>query len=980
MSPPGSGPRRNDDRAVSVSPQRLPERPGEVIDRERPLTFTWNGRAVSGFAGDTIVSALASGGCRVFSRSMKYHRPRGILTADYWDPNTLVQVGDEPNVRGGHRLLEAGMAVSAQNAWPSLRWDAKALTAVAGRALSAGFYYKTFMRPRWLWPAYEKVLARFAPGGVIHPDSAPRRHDKRYAHPDVVVAGGGPAGLAAAAAAARAGAGVLLVEHDHDLGGHLRWGATSERSLAAALAGAARAAGVEILTDATVCGRWEDNWLGIVERGGGDGPERLTKARAKVLVVAPGLIERPYVFAGNDRPGVMLSQGVRRLLRLWSVRPGERAVVWSANEVGDTAAADLESAGVAVTHVDAREGRIVTAAEGRRGALDRVVLSDGTRLEADLLVTAAGWTAPTSLLNMAGVRPGYDPAAARFFPAAPGAAEAGTVLSTGGVSGDGSLDELVAHGEATGRLAAARAATLVHRLQVATIWAAPVDGPEPPYPSDERPALRRDPHPELYRSDSDGIVDLSEDVGSRDLRNAAAEGFDSVELVKRWTTATMGSAQGKLETVNTVAALAEATGSTIAEVGTTTWRPPYAPVTLGALAGRMFEPVRVSSLHDLHVAAGMTPIQAGQWIRPEHYGDPAAEVRNVRRRVGIIDVSPLGKLDVQGPDATDLLSLLYVNKWRRLAVGAVRYGVMCAEDGVILDDGVTGRLGEDHYLMSTTSSGAGAMEVWIQNWLQTEHPDWRVRVTPVTDAYTSINVAGPRSRTLLGRLVDDVNLGPEAFKYMQVRRGTVAGVAGCVMWRIGFTGELSYELHVPAGFGPHVWQALLAAGADLGAAPFGLEAQRIMRLEKGHFIVGQDTDALTKAPSAGLEWLIKLDKEDFTGRPELQWALEGEPGAGGPPRLPRLVAVQPTEPGYVPPEACQIVVREPGGGERIIGRITSARFSPTLERSICLAQVEADQAGSGSELTIVDVSGRRHTAAVISHHAHFDPEGERLRA
>ena len=959
---------------------RLPARPGEIIDRTAPLEFTWNGRGVSGYEGDTIVSALAASGCRVFSRSMKYHRPRGVLTADYWDPNTLVQVGGEPNVRGGHRLATDGMQVSAQNAWPSLRFDAKALTALGGRALSAGFYYKTFMRPRWLWPTYEKVLARFAPGGVIDPDSAPRRHEKRYAHPDVVVAGGGPAGLAAATAAARAGARVLLVEHEHAIGGHLRWSGEAGRAVAAELADAARAAGVEILTDATVAGRWEDNWLGIVERTPAGGPECLVKARAKILVVAAGLIERPYVFAGNDRPGVMLSQGVRRLLNLWSVRPGTNAVVLSANEAGDAAAADLDDAGVAVELVDARGDRTVTAAEGPRGALERVVLSDGTRLDADLLATAVGWTAPTSLLNMAGVRPSYDPVAARFFPSPPGSSqvESGTVLSTGGIAGDGSLDELVAHAEATGRLAAARAATLAHRLQAAVAWAAPVPGPEPPYPTDDRAHLGRDRHPELFRSSTDGIVDLSEDVSSRDLRNAAAEGFDSVELVKRWTTATMGSAQGKLETVNTVAVLAEATGSTISEVGTTTWRPPYAPVTLGALAGRMFEPVRVSVLHDLHTAAGMHPIQAGQWIRPEYYGDPAAEVRNVRANVGIIDVSPLGKLDIQGPDAPELLSLLYTNKWRRLAVGSVRYGVMCAEDGVILDDGVTGRLGEHHYLMSTTSSGSGAMGVWIQNWLQTEHPDWRVRVTSVTDAYTSINVAGPRSRTLLERLVDDVDLSPEAFKYMQVRTGAVARVAGCVMWRIGFTGELSYELHVPAGYGPHVWQALLAAGADVGVAPFGLEAQRIMRLEKGHFIVGQDTDALTKAPTAGLEWLIKLDKEDFTGRPELQWTREGEPGAE-PEALPQLVAVQPTDPSYVPPEACQIVARGPNGRERIIGRITSSRFSPTLERSICLAQVEAEHAGAGTELTVVDVTGRRGTAVVMPHHAHFDPEGERLR-
>ncbi len=970
-----------------MNANRLPERPGEVIDRAVPLEFTWNGRPVTCYAGDTIVSALAANGHRVFSRSMKYHRPRGVLTADYWDPNTVLQVGDEPNVRGGHRLVEAGMEVSAQNAWPSLRFDAKALTGVAGRALSAGFYYKTFMRPRWLWPTYERVLARFAPGGVIDPGSAPRRHEKRYAHPDVVVAGGGPAGLAAAAAAAEAGAHVLLVEHEHAVGGHLRWGGEGERALAAELEAAARTAGVEILTDATVTGRWEDNWLSITERAAAGGPEVLVKARAKVLVVAPGLIERPYVFAGNDRPGVMLSGGVRRLVNLWGVRPGTRAVVFSTNEAGDAAAADLEAAGVAVEVVDARAGRTVTAAEGPRSGTERVVLSDGTRIDADLLVTAVGWTAPTSLLNMAGVRPVYDPEAARFFPSPPSGstAESGGVLSTGGIVGDGSSDGLVAHGEATGRLAAARAATLAHRLQAATTWAAPVAGPEPAWAPDDRTPLGRDPHPELYRSSTDGIVDLSEDVGSRDLRLAAAEGFNSVELVKRFTTATMGAAQGKLETVNTVAAVAEAIGSTIAEVGTTTWRPPYAPVTLGALAGRMFEPVRVSSLHDIHTAAGMRPIGAGQWIRPEHYGDPASEVQNVRANVGIIDVSPLGKLDIRGPDAADLLSLLYVNKWRRLAVGAVRYGVMCADDGVILDDGVTGRLGEEHYLMSTTSSGADAVWVWIQNWLQTEHPDWRVRVTPVTDAFTSINVAGPRSRILLERLVGVVDLSPEAFKYMQVRTGSVAGVTGCVMWRIGFTGELSYELHVPAGHGPHVWQALLTAGADLGVAPFGLEAQRIMRLEKGHFIVGQDTDALTKAPTAGLEWLIKLDKPDFAGRPELAWTLEGEPtGSDGvdgpcPAPLPRLVAIQPTDPEFVPPEACQIVAVDEAGTERIIGRITSSRFSPTLERSICLAQVDAEHAVSGTALTVVDTGGRRRQAVVMAHHAHFDPEGERLR-
>ncbi len=393
--------------------------------------------------------------------------------------------------------------------------------------------------------------------------------------------------------------------------------------------------------------------------------------------------------------------------------------------------------------------------------------------------------------------------------------------------------------------------------------------------------------------------------------------------------------------------------------------------TLGALAGRIFEPVRVSSIQPWHEANGAVPILAGAWVRPDHYGDPAAEVTNTRTNVGIIDVSPLGKLDLRGPDVTKLLSLLYTNKWMQLPINGVRYGLMCADDGVVLDDGVTGRLGEDHYLMTTTSSGAARVWEWAENWLQTERPDWQVHVTPVTTALTSINIAGPKSRELLGRLTD-VDLDPEAFKYMQLRTGTIAGVDDCIMWRIGFTGEMSYEIHVPSSYGRHVWETLLETGADLGIKPFGLEAQRIMRLEKGHFIVGQDTDGLTLAPSTGLEALIKLDKDDFVGKTELSWALANRMD-----ELPRVVAIQPVDGTIVPPEAAQIVRKNTN---EILGRITSSRMSPTLGRSICLGQVLPAHAAAGTELTVVLLDGKRIEATVMEHHAHFDPEGERLRA
>ena len=946
---------------------RLPAQQGEVIDRSTTLSFTWNGKAMTGHEGDTIASAIAAYGDYVFSRSMKYHRRRGIMTADHWDPNLFVQVGDEPNVRAGSRRLEAGMVVSSQNVWPSLRFDLGAVNQLVGRFLSAGFYYKTFMRPAFLWPVYQKVLKKFAPGGEIHwKTSTHGDYDKRYVHPDVLVAGGGPAGMGAALAAADAGASVLLVEQYDDLGGHLRWGDDHQRVKAAELAAACRAhAGIEVLVDSTVTGRYDHNWVAIMQRSHAIAPERLVKARAGVLVVAPGLVERPYVFAGNDTPGVMLSGAVRRLVNLWAVRPGTRAVILSANAEGDATVADLERIGVEIVAVlDARRGETIVSVQGG-GRVSKVTVSDGRTLDADLVVTATGWTAPTSLLNMGGDRPVYDATAARYFSNSLPA----NILATGGITGDGSTAELTAHGRATGELAANRALRRRHDRVSQTARAATPTWEKPAGRDDNRTPLARAPHPECYRSSTHGMVDLSEDVSSKDLIQASKEGFDSIELMKRYTTVTMGPSQGKLETVNAAAVLAEANGVTMAEIGTTVWRPPYAPISLGALAGRIHEPVRRSALQDWHDAHGAAPLLAGQWVRPDHYGDAMAEAANVRNNVGLIDVTPLGKLDLRGPDVSKLLELVYVNKWSKLAVGRVRYGTMVAEDGVVSDDGVTARLSEDHWLMTCTSSGAGAVWEMLEDWLQTAHPEWDVHVTAVTGGLTSINVAGPNCRTLLERIVEDVDLSGDAFPYFSVRRGTVAGVADCIIWRIGFTGELSYELHVPSGHALHVWETLLEKGEDLGCAPFGVEAQRILRLEKGHYIVGQDTDGLSKAPTAGLGGLVKLDKPDTIGLPELKAAYERDD-------LPILVGLQTDDPTIVPTEASQIV---DGNTATIMGRITSSRMSPNLGRSVCLAQVHPSLAAAGTSVTVLLADGRRVTATVQEHHAHLDPEGARQR-
>lgn len=914
---------------------RLTSQPGEEIDRARSFSFSWNGRTIPAYAGDTIVSALAATGQRVLSRSYKYHRPRGVLTASYLDPGCFFQVGDEPNVRGAHRQAEPGMDVHSQNTWPSLRFDLKAANQLAGRFLGPGFYYKTFIRPRRLWPLYERILKRFVHAGEVSADTPRIAVDKRYAHPDVLVAGGGPAGMAAAVAAAQTGARVMLVEEEHRLGGHLRWGGAADLAALRELRDLVAATpGIEVLTDAVVTGRYDDNWTAVVRRGLPGGAEQLIKARAKVLVIAPGLIERPYVFQGNDVPGVMLATAARRLIKLYAVKPGERAVVVTANADGDAAVADLRQAGVEIAKVvDARAGGDIVRVHGHRG-VRAVEVTGGTTLKCDLVVTAVGWTAPTALLNMAGDQPGYNPRAARFFPRG----LPSNVLVAGGIAGDGSRDELIGHAQAVGREAARRADRLRREWQAALPARAVglrTSGPAADAEPVPIPELPIDAHPELFRARTHGMVDFCEDVSSKDIIAAVREGYDSIELAKRYTTATMGPTQGKLELVNAVAIAAEATGQTIKETGTTTWRPPYAPITLGALAGRSLEPVRYSPMQPWHEAHHARPLIAGAWIRPDSYGDPEAEVRNVRTRVAVIDVTPIGKLDLRGPDVPKLLNLLYVNKWSKLGIGRVRYGVMCTEDGVVFDDGVTGRLGTEHYLMSTTSSGAAAVWEWLENWLQTTHPGWAVHVTPVTTAYASMNLAGPASRELLARVAHGVGLANEAFPYMEVRTGQVAGVDGCVLWRIGFTGELSYELHVPAGYGLHVWETLMDRGSDLGIAPFGVEAQRILRLEKGHFIVGQDTDGLTRGFSAGLDWAIKLDKDDFVGKPELAW----QNGAVG---GPRLVGLQPDDATLVPPEASQIV-----DDRRIVGRVTSSRMplpsaarsaSPTLRRP-CPPQV-----------------------------------------
>ncbi|QXH44997.1 (2Fe-2S)-binding protein [Pseudomonas xanthosomatis] len=959
---------------------RLPAPMGLLIDRERPLSFSFDGNRYQGFAGDSIASALLGNGRWLLSRSFKYHRPRGPLSLAGQDANTLVQLPEEPNVLADLHAVEDGQVVEGQNFNGSLDNDRDAYLGKFSRFMPVGFYYRSFYKPKGMWKVWEPLIRKKAGLGVLNLGFKPQYYDKAYLFVDVAVIGAGPAGLRAALDAANAGAKVLLVEQQPVLGGSLNYArfdiagsraASLRHELLAAVDGHPN---IQVLCQATCNGWFTDNYLPVIQH------QRMYKVRATRCLVAAGSFDQPVVFRNNDLPGVMLTSAAQRLMKLYAVKPGQRAVLLTGHDDGYLAALDLQEQGVtvaAVVDMRAASADPALAAELKRrdipvhlgstvyealhengmrhvsGADIRPITGQGKvgpqglRVSCDLLCMSAGYMPVYQLPCQAGGKLAYEVNRDEF---AISGLPAGLDIA-GSVNGRHLLDNVLT--DATRAAAEALAALGLATPALGTFGPeAKVNFPWPIFP-----------HPK-----GKDFVDFDEDLQVRDIVNATRSGYRDIQLVKRFSTVGMGPSQGRHSALPTARLVAQATGRSISETGVTTARPPFQAEKLAHVAGRAFDPYRQTPMHRRHVQAGAKMMPAGIWQRPAYYGKPGerdacmqAEARQVREKVGLIDVSTLGGLDVRGADAAELLERLYTFGFAKLAVGRTRYALMTNEHGVVIDDGVCARLGAQHFYVTATTSGVERIYQQMLKW----NAQWRldVDITNVTAALAAVNLAGPLSRQVLAKVCDDVELSAAAFPYLGARLGTVAGIPARIL-RVGFVGELGYEVHVPARYAEQLWDALMQAGAGEGIRPFGVETQRLLRLEKGHVIISQDTDGMTHPGEIDMQWAIGRKKPFFVGKRTLE-VLEAQPLKR------KLVGFTLPKGASLPLEGHLVL-----DGADISGNVTSCEYSQTLGRIIGLAYAGASQATPGMHIPI-RVEGGEIVQAQVVQLPFYDPENTR---
>ncbi len=927
---------------------RLDPQPLEWLDRSQTLSFEFEGKRYTGFAGDSISSALLACDQTLLGRSFKYHRPRGAVTLANHDVNALFQSGEEPNIRGDVTPLAAGMSLTACNVNGSLAKDKDQIIGKISRFLPVGFYYKAFHKPKKLFPMWEKIIREKAGLGTIDTRWDVRRKAKTYGFCDLLVIGAGASGMQAALSAAEQGLDVVIADENPHIGGSLDYQLVNDTRAASVRTGLKQKvqnhANIRVLPGHLACGWYTDHYVPLL------GPDGIIKMRARAVISATGVMEQPAVFRNNDLPGVMMASGAQRLVARYAVKPGQRAVVLTANSEGYRAALDMLKAGIDVTavidmgkagnrgawadelktkNVSVLEGHMVYEAKGKQALTGVVVapfdgskcdLSKAREIDVDLLLMSVGWAPAAQLLYQAGSRLGYDATLEQILPQELPSG----IFACGRLNGAFTLEQRLADGARAG----AEAAAFIKGEPLPAALAACRDS-----------EAHSNPWPIVDHPKGKNFVDYDEDLQLKDLVNAAKEGFDNIELMKRFSTVGMGPSQGKHANMNGIRVLAAVTGRTIDQTGSTTARPMFHPVPVQALAGRRFRPERLTALHQWHLDNGAQMMEAGVWMRPEFYGRPEEraqailrEVQAVRTGLGLIDVSTLGKIEVMGPDAGKLLDGAYTMRMSNIKQDMTRYALMVDESGVIVDDGIAARVAEDRFYVSATTSHADATFRTLSRHIVEWGLD--VRLVNRTGTLAAMNLAGPHARKLLKPLTD-IDLSEENFPYLGFKEGNLCGVPVRLI-RVGFVGELGYEIHLPVESAQQVWNTLMEKGAEYGIRPFGVEAQRVLRLEKGHIIVGQDTDGLTNPFEANMPWAVPLkSKPWFTGKPSLALLKE---------RCQRSLRGFMLPQGYSGelPKECHLLI---DSGD-IAGRITSIAYSPSLGRYIGLAMVDQPLAGS----------------------------------
>ena len=993
---------------------------GRLIDRHTTRTFTFNGKRLSGHDGDTLASALLANGQTLMGRSFKYHRPRGVVASGAEEPNALMGIGEggrfEPNQRATTTEIFDGLTAKTQNHWPSLDFDVGAVNAMVPRLLPAGFYYKTFMFPRPFWKhVFEPVIRKSAGLGAAPKDRDADRYEHFYAHVDLLVAGGGIAGLQAALRAGQAGLRVLLVEQTAHWGGRAPVDGVEIRGKPAdewindTLQTLEGMENVRIRTRSMASGVYDHGYALVYERLTDHAPEmggprhRLWRVRAGQIITATGAIERPLSFAGNDIPGVMLASALRDYVVNWGISPGDRTVIVTNNDDAYRTALVLHEAGLAVPAiVDARPSATGDLPQAAREAGIRVLTGTGIaevkgrksvtgvvlcaqagegaatdEIACEAVAMSGGWSPVVHLWSHCGGKLIWDAERSHFRP---DAARAPTghdgkpfVITAGAASGAETAGDVLADA----KTAAGAAADALGRSLPDADAASTNDPHEEPMapvwimPQGAGPAKRM----KMW-------LDYQNDVKVSDVRLAAQEGYESVEHTKRYTTLGMATDQGKLSNINGLATLANALNAEIPAVGTTTFRPPYTPISMGAIAGEArdatFQPLRRTPIHDYHEDQGAYMEPVGHWRRPYTYpktGESHAqsvhrEVLATRNSLGLLDASTLGKILVKGPDAGKFLDMLYTNMMSTLKPGKCRYGLMCNENGFLMDDGVVARLDEDTFLVHTTSGGAEHTHAHMEDWLQCEWWDWKVHTVNITEQFAQIAVVGPNARKLLEKMGGDMDLSAGALPFMGWAEGRIGGFDARV-FRISFSGELSYEIAIPASQGRAFWNAALEAGGTWDITPYGTEALHIMRAEKGFIMIGDETDGTVIPQDLGLNWAISKKKEDYLGK-----RAQARSHMTDPTRW-KLVGLETTDGSVLPDGAYCIAAGTNANNQRNVqGRVTSTYHSPTLGRGIAMGLVlnGPDRMGDIVEFNKVDGST---VAAKIVDPVFFDKDGEK---